>query len=145
MVLVSGFLALVYRWWQGPRPALGVKSSTTIVVLVTVMVVAIAQWVTWWPQWQALEQAPSRQTSMLTSLAQKLQQQPDDPQAWWLLARSYSQTQQWQKALSAWKQTYQRLPDQPQVARGYAQALIQVEGRITPKAQRLLKQADQSH
>ena len=144
-ILVSGFLMLLYRWWQGPRPKTGVKWTTVIVVLTTVMVVAVAQWVVWWPQWQALKQAPAQQTTMLTSLAQKLKQQPDDPQAWWLLARSYSQTQQWQKALAAWEQAYQRLPNQPQVARGYAQALIQVEGRLSPKAQRLLDQADQRH
>lgn len=59
--------------------------------------------------------------AMVGGLARKLEQNPDDPQGWLMLARSYRVLEQFDKAAGAYAQAQALLGDQPWLLADYAE------------------------
>jgi cytochrome c-type biogenesis protein CcmH len=72
---------------------------------------------------------------MVGRLEQRMKEQPDDPQGWLLLARSYSTMGRADDAVRAWREALKRIPNTTQFAGQFAEALVQAAGgTVTPEA-----------
>jgi cytochrome c-type biogenesis protein CcmH len=60
---------------------------------------------------------------MVDKLEQRLKAQPDDPEGWLMLGRSFSYLQQYQKAADAFAELYRRQPDNLEAMMQYANNL----------------------
>ncbi len=79
---------------------------------------------------------------MVQDLADRLQAQPDDPEGWMMLGRSYSVLRQFPKAAEAYARAYAIIGDQPDVLANYADALAMANGgEFTPQAIELVEKA----
>ncbi len=67
--------------------------------------------------------------AMVESLAQKMKANPDDPNGWALLARSYAALQRYREAADAYGQAAQRLPGNPDLLADWADALAMAQNR----------------
>lgn len=81
------------------------------------------------------QQAPSVE-EMIAGLAKRMEDNPDDPKGWYMLARSYTVTQQYPDAVKAYDNAYRLVPNDPDVLAGYAEVLAlasdsQLRGRPT--------------
>jgi cytochrome c-type biogenesis protein CcmH len=74
---------------------------------------------------------PGSIEEMIAGLAQKLEQDPENPEGWFMLGRSYMATQQYPQAAGAFQRVNQLVPDQPQVLLAWADALIRAQGGST--------------
>jgi len=71
----------------------------------------------------------------IAKLEQRLQAEPENPDGWFMLAKTYMSTQQYQKSASAYKKVLDLVGDEVQVLLGYADALAMSEGgKLTGKA-----------
>ena len=61
---------------------------------------------------------------------EKARAQPDDGEAWALLARSYAFMERWPEALEAYEKAVRLLPQDASVLSGYAEALAATSGRV---------------
>jgi cytochrome c-type biogenesis protein CcmH len=67
-------------------------------------------------------------TRMLEQLAQRLQEEPDHPDGWMLLARSYASMRRFDDAAAAYEQARKYGGDTPELLVDYADTLIAVNG-----------------
>lgn len=66
---------------------------------------------------------------MVEGLAQKLRANPDDPEGWQMLARSYTALGRYEEAVGAFRELTARVPDDPQILADYADTLAMARGR----------------
>ena len=79
---------------------------------------------------------------MVAGLAERLRDQPDDPQGWLMLARSYSVMERYPQARDAFAKAHELIGDQPRLLVDYAQAIALAQGnRLTGKPTELLTSA----
>lgn len=79
---------------------------------------------------------------MASKLAARLESEPDNPQGWFMLARSYMMMNRYADAASAYEKLLALVGDQPEALVSYADALAMVhEGRLTGKPAKLIHRA----
>lgn len=80
--------------------------------------------------------------AMVSGLAQRLQSQPDDPQGWLMLGRSYKYMNRYAESAQAFSEAYRLLGDKPDVLLQYADALAMAnDGRLAGKPAELVEKA----
>lgn len=80
--------------------------------------------------------------TMIARLSDRLEQSPDDAEGWLLLARSYSATEEPQKAVAAYAKVASLRPEDADLLVEYANALALADGRrFTGEPQRLIQRA----
>lgn len=67
--------------------------------------------------------------AMVAKLAERMKQNPDDPQGWAMLGRSYAVMGRFEDAATAYGKAVQRVPDNPQLLADYADALAMARGQ----------------
>jgi len=76
-------------------------------------------------------------------LTERLEKNPDNVRGWLLLGRTRMQMENYDGALAAFGEARELEPDNPRIAATYAEAIVMAnEGRVTPKAARLFKRAN---
>lgn len=122
------------------------KSRSAIAVLITLFVIASSAllYVYWSNGYSLLVASSDEQADMVQlteQLAGRLEQSPDNPEGWLLLASSYASLGLYDKAVVAYAQAerYTELESWAQV--GYAEALLVAEGALNAKAKDLLEAA----
>ncbi|HEC29467.1 MAG TPA: c-type cytochrome biogenesis protein CcmI [Gammaproteobacteria bacterium] len=79
---------------------------------------------------------------MVTKLEQRLEQEPDNAQGWYLLARSYMQTRQFTKAENAYQQLARLADNDPDVWADYADiAAVNQKGSLQGRPYKFIKRA----
>jgi cytochrome c-type biogenesis protein CcmH len=79
---------------------------------------------------------------MVEKLAARLQEQPDDPEGWTMLARSYRALERYPEAVTAYQQALQRDNDNVGLMVSYADVLtMSHDGRFTAEATAMLHKA----
>jgi cytochrome c-type biogenesis protein CcmH len=71
----------------------------------------------------------SEVTSMVEKLAQRMKENPSDPQGWLLLGRSWSALERYQQSADAFSEAARRLPGNADVLADWADALAMAQGR----------------
>ena len=80
--------------------------------------------------------------SMVGKLEARLQDKPDDPEGWYMLAKSYAVLNQFDKSAAAYRQLLKLTGDQPDLLADYADTLTMVNGgTFTDEAGELLKKS----
>ncbi len=80
--------------------------------------------------------------AMVAGLAERLKQQPDDPEGWLMLGRSYKYMQQYDKAAEAFAQAHRLMGDQTDLLLQYADSLAMAQkGSLKGKASELILKA----
>ncbi len=80
--------------------------------------------------------------AMVNSLAEKLKNDPNNPEGWIMLGRSYKHLQRFSEAAKAYEQAYRLLGDQPDVMLQYADSLaMSNQGKLAGKAAELVFKA----
>jgi len=80
--------------------------------------------------------------TMIARLSDRLEQSPDDAEGWLLLARSYSATEEPQKAVAAYAKVASLRPEDADLLVEYANALALADGRrFTGEPRRLIQRA----
>lgn len=80
--------------------------------------------------------------TILKELAQRLEKEPDHPDGWLLLARSYASLRRFDEAASAYEQARKYGGDTPELLIDYADTLVALDnGHFGDKAGAMLKQA----
>lgn len=80
--------------------------------------------------------------AMVDALAQKMQQNPDDPKGWILLARSQNALGRYPEAAAAFERAVKLVPNDAQLFADYADALLMAqEGRFDAKSVGIIRQA----
>lgn len=80
--------------------------------------------------------------AMVARLAERLDQQPDDPQGWFMLGRSYMALERYPEAVQAFERLQQLVGDDPEVLVSYADALGMMQGgRLSGRPLELIEQA----
>jgi cytochrome c-type biogenesis protein CcmH len=79
--------------------------------------------------------------AMIEKLAQRLQTQPDDPEGWFMLARSYKVMKRFDKASEAFARLHELLPNDAEVMLHYADALAMSTGSLTGQPAELIFRA----
>jgi len=77
---------------------------------------------------QAHEVTSEQISGMVDSLAAKLKQNPDNPQGWVMLARSYNVLQRFPEAVQAYEKAVAQVPNDGPLLADYADALAMVQG-----------------
>ncbi len=86
-------------------------------------------------------QVPSIE-EMVAKLATKLETQPNDPQGWFMLARSYMAMNRYVEAAHAYGRLHELVGDQPEILVSYADALAMVHnGQLAGKPIELINKA----
>lgn len=67
---------------------------------------------------------------MIQQVEEKTRQDPNDGQAWTILAKTYSAVGHWPEALNAWEKAIKLRPEEPAVMSGYAEALAIANNRV---------------
>ena len=67
--------------------------------------------------------------AMVEKLAERMKANPDDPEGWVMLARSYTVMERYQDAVKAYREAAERVPDNAQLLADYADALGMAQGR----------------
>lgn len=68
--------------------------------------------------------------AMIQQVEERTRTNPDDVEAWALLAKTYAAVEHWPEALKAFEQAYKLAPDLPSVMTGYAEALAITNNRV---------------
>lgn len=90
----------------------------------------------------AQEQALPSLEEMVQQLAARMEQQPDDPQGWYMLGRSYLALERYQAAADAFTRTEALIGDDPDVLVAHADALAMLQnGRLRGKPMELIERA----
>jgi cytochrome c-type biogenesis protein CcmH len=80
--------------------------------------------------------------SMVDRLAAKMKEQPDDPEGWTMLGRSYAVLDRYEEAAAAYANAVKRAPPNAQLLADYADALAMAQGRtLKGEPERLIAQA----
>lgn len=87
--------------------------------------------------------------AMVAKLAERMKQNPDDPQGWAMLGKSYAVMNRYDDAAAAYAKAVERVPDNPHLLADYADALAMVQGQSLMGAPEMLIQralkADPDH
>ena len=67
--------------------------------------------------------------AMVTKLAERMKQNPDDPQGWAMLGKAYGVLRRFEDAAAAYAQAVARVPDNPHLLADYADALAMTRGQ----------------
>lgn len=67
--------------------------------------------------------------AMVAKLAERMKQNPDDPQGWAMLGRSYAVMNRFDDAAAAYAKAVERVPDSPHLLADYADALAMARGQ----------------
>jgi cytochrome c-type biogenesis protein CcmH len=67
---------------------------------------------------------------MIQKVEEKTRQDPNDGQAWTILAKTYAAVGHWPEALDAWEKAMKLRPGEPAVMTGYAEALAITNNRV---------------
>jgi cytochrome c-type biogenesis protein CcmH len=122
MVLVPALAALVY--WQTGTPA-GLDPANVVA--------------------QAEPRGPVTQDqieAMVSGLAERLKQDPGNPEGWFMLARSYNALGRFSEAAQAYGKLAELVPDEAQVFADWADALAASNGRnLTGEPEKLIAKA----
>lgn len=87
-------------------------------------------------------QHPQDVASMVAGLAARLEQNPDDPEGWFMLGRSYMQMNRYGQAADAFSRLRELVGDAPEVLVREASALaLQNGGRLAGRPAQLVQQA----
>ena len=127
------------------QPAIHKRRLFASVAMAAFVVVSSASLYVYWSNGYSLFIASSDKDSdmveLTEQLAQRLEQSPDNPQGWLLLAGSYTALEEYEKAVTAYQQAerYAELEAWAQIA--YAQALLIADGSLNAKAKDLLEVA----
>lgn len=79
---------------------------------------------------------------LLARLEQRLQEEPDNVEGWFILGRSYMAQDQYAEAVRAMEQTYRLAPDNPNVLVSLADALaMNADGKLSGRPEELLQKA----
>jgi cytochrome c-type biogenesis protein CcmH len=80
--------------------------------------------------------------AMVEKLAERMKENPDNPDGWVMLARSYSVIGRFQDAANAYKEAVARIPDSAQLLADYADALAMAQDRnLTGEPEKLVARA----
>ncbi|MDH4229716.1 MAG: c-type cytochrome biogenesis protein CcmI [Nitrospirota bacterium] len=92
---------------------------------------------------------PEQIAAMVQGLADRLKEDPEDPEGWMMLGRSYAVLERFQESAEAYARARALLGDQPDVLSNYADALAMANGgKFTPESVALIERAlqkDPSH
>lgn len=78
----------------------------------------------------------------ITQLSERLEQEPDNAEGWYMLGRSYMAVQRYNEAVSAYKKSVELFPGNADLLLSYADALAMSEGRrLSGKAYAVINQA----
>lgn len=72
---------------------------------------------------------PEQIEAMVAKLAERMKQNPDDPQGWAMLAKSYAVMGRFEDAVAAYGKAVERAPDNPHLLADYADALAMARGQ----------------
>ena len=129
-----------------PHKPVGYKRRLLVSITAAVfIVVSSASLYVYWSNGYSLLIASSDMESdmveLTKKLAQRLEQSPDNPQGWLLLAGSYTALGEYDKGVNAYEQAerYAELEAWAQIA--YAEALLLAGGSLNDKAKELLEGA----
>ncbi len=116
----------------------------SVATAVFIVVSSASLYVYWSNGYSLLIASSDRESNMVElteQLAQELEQSPDNPQGWLLLANSYTALGEYDKAVTAYQQAerYTELEAWAQIA--YAEVLLVAEGSLNAKAKDLLEVA----
>ncbi len=90
---------------------------------------------------QAADSGPSVE-EMILRLAQRMEEDPSDPEGWVMLGRSYLVMERFAEAADAYAKAHELLGDQPQILADYAEALSMAAGAsMAGRPLELIKQA----
>ncbi|MEN8167968.1 MAG: c-type cytochrome biogenesis protein CcmI [Pseudomonadota bacterium] len=79
---------------------------------------------------------------MVTQLAARLESEPNNPEGWYMLARSYITMNRYADAANAYQTLLELVGDHPEVLVSYADALAMVQnGQLTGKPEKLIHKA----
>lgn len=67
--------------------------------------------------------------AMVAKLAERMKQNPDDPQGWAMLGRSYAVMNRYDDSAAAYAKAVERVPDNPHLLADYADALAMSQGQ----------------
>ncbi|MCP4407676.1 MAG: c-type cytochrome biogenesis protein CcmI [Gammaproteobacteria bacterium] len=85
--------------------------------------------------------APSIE-EMVTKLAARLEAEPNNPEGWYMLARSYIAMNRYADAANAYQTLHELVGDHPEILVSYADALAMVQnGQLTGKPEKLIHKA----
>jgi cytochrome c-type biogenesis protein CcmH len=104
------------------------------------------QYVSYLQEQQQLAQAQKLRGQLGTTkqiidkLKQRLQQDPNSAQGWYLLGRIYFDQQQFTQAVAAFSKAYALQPKQPEVLFYYAESLYLTQHSLAGKPQQLLRE-----
>ena len=130
---------------QPPKPSTHKKRLLVSVAAAAFIVVSSASLYVYWSNGYSIliasSDIESDMVQLTEHLAQRLQQSPDDPQGWLLLASSYGAMEEYDKAVTAYEQAerYTELEAWARIA--YAEVLLVTEGSLNDKAKGLLEVA----
>lgn len=84
----------------------------------------------------------SQVEAMVERLAQRMRENPDDPQGWVMLARSYAVMERFPEAAKAYAAAIERVPNDAQLLADYADTLAMAQGRnLEGEPERLIAKA----
>lgn len=88
------------------------------------------------------ELASSEVEAMVSGLADRLKQNPENPEGWRMLARSYNVLGRYREAGAAYEELLRRVPNDAQVYADYADTLAMAQGKtLVGPPERLLEKA----
>jgi cytochrome c-type biogenesis protein CcmH len=88
-----------------------------------------------------MQRAAADMEQMTAKLARKLEQNPDNPEGWAMLARSYKSLQRWDDAEKAFTRIGPDLNKNPDLLAELAELLVQKNGGFTVRSRDLVRQA----
>lgn len=80
-------------------------------------------------QEQAHSLTPEQIIGMVRSLSERLEKNPEDPEGWVMLGRSYNVLQRFSDAAQAYANAVKRVPGDPQLLADYADTLAMAQGK----------------
>ncbi|THF60299.1 c-type cytochrome biogenesis protein CcmI [Pseudothauera rhizosphaerae] len=128
----------------GPSPAWGVALLLLVPVLAAVVYLAVGEPDGLDPEKIAggQEITPEQIQEMVGGLAARLEQEPDNADGWFMLARSYLVLQDFPKALAAYERLGALRPDDPDVLATWADVMAAARGGdVAGEPEKLLERA----
>jgi cytochrome c-type biogenesis protein CcmH len=93
------------------------------------------------PEAERSQRASADMEQLTVRLAQKLEQNPDNPEGWAMLARSYKSLGRWDDAEKAFIRVGPTLEQNAELLAEYAEMLVQRDSGFNPRARELTRKA----
>lgn len=93
------------------------------------------------PEAERSQRASADMEQLTVRLAQKLEQNPDNPEGWAMLARSYKSLGRWDDAEKAFIRVGPTLEQNAELLAEYAEMLVQRDNGFNPRARELTRKA----